>query len=91
MNAYHDLNPSQKKNLLEFLTSFENPLFPTTVTEMDRVYGGHAYTEWAIQKGFTPAYRLLEMVWFGETDVRSADDKTLSKDNHPLDARTGSQ
>lgn len=161
MNTYHDLDPSQKKDLLEFLTSFENPLFPTTVAEMDRIYGGHAYTdgrthwsiwregnpvavlgavteareakgevyltgiavrrehfyfldqlldharhalnpwapctlklgagtcvpglaEWAMQKDFAPAYRLLEMAWFCETDAQSAYEKAPSNDNHPL-------
>lgn len=58
MKTYHDLNPFQKKDLLEFLTSFENPLLPTTVADMDRMYGGHAYTDgqthWSIWREEKP-------------------------------------
>ena len=149
MKAYEALTPTQKDDLFEFLTSFGSPLLPSTTEDMDRMYGGHAYTEgkthwsiwregkpvatlgavteardakgevyltgicvrqesfplldpllahalhalrtwapctlklgagahvpglpeWTATKGFTPAYRLLEMEWVGESIHNSA-------------------
>lgn len=161
MKGYRELTPGQKGKLLEFLSSFGNPLLPNTMEDMEARYGSHAYedgnthwsiwreelpvavlgavteareakgevyltgicvgreafdlldrllshacdvlragspcvlklgtgtgmpglSEWAVGKGFAPAYRLLEMEWTGMSENASACEDSLSEGGPPL-------